>query len=265
MLRRFLPLLFLFPHPANAEQSVTFVSRDATTLNARLFQPSGGDGKRPAIVLMHGCGGLARKDGALFKRHQDWAERFQAAGFVVVLPDSFASRGLASQCSVTNRAINPQKRTGDALGALDFLKARADVDPARIVLMGWSNGGSTVLRVAALAPETPGFARVIAFYPGCRPLLKHEWRAKVPTAILHGKADDWTPIEPCQELARIGGPVTIDVFEGATHGFDAPDTPLRQRKGLAFSKSGDGNATSGTHGPSRQQAINRVMELLRGP
>ena len=262
MVRALFLLLLLSVSPSLAQEVVHFPSRDRTTLQARLFRPAGDGVRQPAVVLMHGCGGLARGDGALFPRHLDWAERLRSAGFVVLLPDSFASRGAGSQCRLRDRRVPLAMRVQDARGALDFLVPRPDVDPARITLIGWSHGGSTVLRVAGLMPDVPGFRRVIAFYPGCQSLIDRNWRARLPTTILHGTDDDWTPVEPCEALARIGGPVTIETFAGAHHGFDAPNAPLRQQRGLAFSKRGDGIATSGTHEPSRQKAIERVMQIL---
>lgn len=254
-------LLFLGPVKVSlAEDIVSFASRDGTSIVARVYLPANVTDKLPAIVLLHGCGGLGRKDGALFPRHADWAKRFHAAGFVVVLPDSFGSRALGSQCQVKERAIRPAGRVADAFGALDYLVSRSDVDASRIMVMGWSNGGSTVLRVAGIAPKSPRFSRAIAFYPGCRPLVGRSWAAAIPLDVFHGKADDWTPIAPCETLSR-SGDFTLHAYADAHHDFDAPGLPLRRREGLAFTGNGDGTAHLGTHEPARQAAIAKVMAI----
>jgi dienelactone hydrolase len=137
-------------------------------LKSELLRPAGG-GPFPAVVALHGCGGLFGKGGALSRRHQDWADRLTQAGFMVLLPDSFGSRGLASQCRNSDRTVRPSReRVGDALAAASYLKTRPDVKRDAVNLLGWSNGGSTVLyalRTAAGSPEEQPFAKAVAFYP----------------------------------------------------------------------------------------------------
>jgi dienelactone hydrolase len=74
-----------------------------------------------------------------------------------------------------------------------------------IVLLGWSNGGSTVLYSVEPkhAPEgQQDFKKAIAFYPGCRvPLETAKWSTRIPLLILIGEADDWTAAAPCHDLA----------------------------------------------------------------
>ena len=124
----------------------------------------------------------------------------------------------------------------DALGAIDYLAERPDVDPKRIGLIGWSNGGSTVLSATNLrhhdvAAAVNKAAFAIAFYPGCDADLKRGYEPAVPLLMLVGEADDWTPAKPCLALARSAGEPRpqIVAYPGALHGFDS-DAPLRLRK-----------------------------------
>ncbi len=130
--------------------------------------------------------------------------------------------------------------------------------------MGWSNGGSTALEVAGqpAAAGPGGFRAVIAFYPGCRVLLKRGWVARAPTTILHGLADDWTPAEPCEKLAAQGGARFVG-YADAYHDFDHPSLPLRNRK-AAYSERADGMVTIGTNAEARAQAIAATMAILKG-
>ena len=255
--------------PAFAE-TVTFPGDDVT-LRAVLFRPAG-DGPFPAVVALHGCAGLFERSGSLSARHADWAERLAAAGFVVLLPDSFGSRGLAAQCRVGEREVRPSReRPRDALAAKAYLQARPDVKAEAVSLLGWSNGGSTVLY--AVEPRragkdgTPDFAVAVAFYPGCRvPLESGRWRTRLPLLILIGAADDWTPAAPCQALAAAGAAagdrVSITVYPGAYHDFDHPNLPVRVVKGLAFTGSGTGTAHTGTDPAARDDALKRVPAFL---
>src|SRR5262245_32057076 len=77
--------------PAAAED--VEIPSGETTLKAVLFRPAG-PGPFPAVVGLHGCGGLVNRAGTLGARYRDWAERLVGAGFVVLYPDSFGSRGL---------------------------------------------------------------------------------------------------------------------------------------------------------------------------
>jgi dienelactone hydrolase len=130
------------------------------------------------------------------------------------------------------------------------------------VLMGWSNGASTVLATAGVAADLPAglFLRFAAFYPGCEPLLRQTWKASAPVLILIGQNDDWTPAPPCHELAsRDAKDVTLIEYPGAYHDFDAPDRPLKVRSGVA---TASGTATAGTNEPARQDALRRVPGWL---
>jgi dienelactone hydrolase len=247
---------------------VTFPAPQGVELHGVQYRPIG-TGPFPAVVALHGCGGLYDRNGALNARHADWGERLAAQGFLVLLPDSFGSRGLGSQCRTTGREIRPgRERAADADAAKAYLQDRPDVKPTAVSVLGWSNGGSTVLYVAGarVSDDRPPFARAVAFYPGCRALADRGWRDRVPLQILVGGADDWTGAAACQSLAAAaqarGEPVAITVYPGAYHDFDHPDLPIRERRGLAHSVAGDGVAHIGTDPAARADALIRVPAFL---
>lgn len=268
MIRRLLPFWLALvlggfvPDAGRAQgfEPVTFASADGTTISA-LFAMPAGNAPFPAVILLHGCGGRDRANGTLLPRHEEWAELLLAKGYAVLLPESFASRGKGSQCAVRERAILPwRERRADVEGARDFLRARPGIAPARLALLGWSHGGSTVLASADLS----GFSAFVAFYPGCgRALRRGGWAPVAPLLLLIGDADDWTPAAPCRALASAAGPrVTFVEYPGAYHDFDAPDLPVRLRTGLAFSVRGDGSAHVGTDQAARADAQRRVPAFL---
>lgn len=246
--------------PAPALEQVRFAAPDGTIVTGWLGKPEG-KGPFPAIVALHGCAGLWTK-GALNARHADWSDRLQAAGFVVLFPDSFRSRGVESVCGTKDRDIRPKGRALDAFAAAAWLDGQAFVAKGRIGLLGWSNGGSAALYAAGTPhrPDGVGFGAVVAFYPGCRLIGREGWSARVPTTILHGAEDDWTPPAPCQQLAA-GGGARFVAYPGAYHDFDHPSLALRTRK-AAYSQRPDGLVTIGTHAPSRADAIRRVMAIF---
>jgi dienelactone hydrolase len=262
--------LILFLKAALAE-TVNFPS-DGITIEAQLFRPAGA-GPFPAVIALHGCGGLYSKHGGLSPRHRDWAERLQSQGFIVLFPDSFGSRGAGSQCRESERVARPSsERIDDVLAAKAWLQSRSDVKPDAVSLLGWSNGGSTVLytlrETARLKDGKPPLARAVAFYPGCRlPLEAGNWTTATPLLILVGEADDWTPAAPCKALveqARAGGNrlVSIVTYPGAYHDFDHPSLRVHANDGLAYTGSRSGTAHTGTDPAARADAIKRVPEFL---
>jgi dienelactone hydrolase len=254
-------LAVLAAPPAGAAtlERASIPSADGTTLDAMVFRPDV-PGPHPAVILLHGCGGRDDRSGRMMARDADWAARLATAGHLVVAPDSYGSRGLGQQCTVSTRTVTPgRERRADALGVRAWLAARADVRAGAIALMGFSNGGSTVLHTA----DAPGFAAFVSLYPGCAPILrKRGWRPSAPMLLLIGAADDWTPAAPCAELAAANPAITYRAYPGAYHGFDAPNAPLRTLSGRAFSADGSGRVHVGTDPAAREDALSRIPAFL---
>jgi len=228
---------------ASAQQRVSFPSLDGpgnapVVLIGYFFPAPRSPAPAPAIAMFHGCGGAYDRTGALVKRLRDYAELFNGLGMHVLVVDSLTPRYEKELCTQRNgkRRVTQANRRLDALGAIDYLAERPDVDPKRIGLIGWSNGGSTVLSATNLrhhdvAAAVNKAAFAIAFYPGCDADLKRGYEPAVPLLMLVGEADDWTPAKPCLALARSAGEPRpqIVAYPGAFHGFDS-DAPLRLRK-----------------------------------
>jgi dienelactone hydrolase len=111
--------------------------------------------------------------------HDTWGEYWAAHGYVALLVDSFGPRarghgyGRGSHDDADRDAVNERTvRPLDAEGALAFLAQRRDADASRIMLQGWSNGGSTALNAMyrqARDPHVTRFRAALPFYPGCGP------------------------------------------------------------------------------------------------
>ena len=191
---------------------------DGLTLQATLVFPPG-PGPFPAVILMHGCSGPGRPD-------RGWPPVLNGWGYATLRLDSFGARGTREVC--TNRQLSPDDRLPDAFAALATLATHPRVDRERIVLMGFSHGGS-VARLAAApsiaaAYARPGGARFrasLAFYPGCARGFPDR-RVGTPLRIHIGSDDDWTPAPPCEQfVAVVAGDARITVYPGALHAFDA--------------------------------------------
>ncbi|NTV56816.1 MAG: prolyl oligopeptidase family serine peptidase [Deltaproteobacteria bacterium] len=215
------------------------------------------------------------RDGRFQKRDWDWAKRLQGFGYVALFPDSLTPRGVQEICTRKDIGGNMpfRERPRDAYGALKWLQSQPFVRKDRVGLLGWSNGGSTVLSAINVKSRarpsvlTYDFRVAVAFYPGCRATEQNvKWTTHIPLTILIGEADDWTPASFCSSLVnrvcREGAPVEIVTYPEAHHAFDAPDQPLRVRGGLAHTARRDGRATIGTNDAARADAIDRVQGIL---
>lgn len=223
-----------------------------------LLKPDGA-GPFPAIAIMHDCSGLGpRSSGSPLR----WARELVEEGYVIVMPDSFSTRGYAggvcTDPSPGRNSVAPTRRAFDAYAALAYLRSLSHVDGARVGIMGGSHGGSTTLSTIAAAerPKDPlarekrqGFTAAVALYPGCAP-FGGVYQATAPLMILIGEKDDWTPAEPCRSLAEnashAGLPVSIKIYPGAHHAFDN-NSPVRYvaERVNANSPTGRGATTGG--------------------
>jgi dienelactone hydrolase len=191
-----------------------------SVIDGFLTKPDG-PGPFPAIVHLHGCGGLP--DDVKRGANHFWSERLAAWGYAVLVVDSFTARGINNTCSG-----EAAPRVADAIGALAWLARQTFVDASRIAVMGFSAGGIATLSIAEARDfelfeneAEHSFKAAIAFYPACR----SDNPMKMPTLILTGELDDWTPAAACRATAarRTGGSaVELIVYPGTYHSFDSP-------------------------------------------
>jgi dienelactone hydrolase len=256
MLRWLAVLACLMAVPAWAEH-VTLPGPLGITLQAELFRPASGSGA--AIVALHGCGG------AYPSRDRQWRDRLLADGHILLFPDSFGSRGLKSQCRETHRGVTPDGlRRADAIAAAQWLSAQPGV-PRGIVVLGWSDGGSTTVAVAQQTPDLPPglFRGFVAFYPGCRVMELKGYQPAAPLLMLHGEIDDWTPFKRCQEaMAAVGSPlITQHGYPGAYHDFDTL-TPVHEMDNIPSSQNWDKTIHAGMNPAAREDALARVPAFI---
>ena len=152
-----------------------------------LAKPEGA-GPFPAVIALHGCAGMPDTT------KRKLADELVGWGYVVLLVDSFTTRDIEHACMGGFSDI-PGMRKSDAYGALAFLARQTFVDPQRVAVFGFSQGGWVALLVAEansfepfVLPSNLGFRAVVALYPLCR--WAGRLRLVIPTLILIGALDE---------------------------------------------------------------------------
>jgi dienelactone hydrolase len=269
-------------HDTNpAQGKVQFASLDSDgmfgapkMIDGYLYRPALG-GPRPAIVFLHGCGGLIRSSGKLDSGEVDWAKRLSAAGYVVLLVDSYTTRGVKTMCAPANFQISVyHARQKDMYGALRYLQSLSFVRPDRIGVMGWSLGGGTILTAIRDSGSLgrPGdlpqgdFRAAVAFNPAtCDTRVANTgWTSQIPLLVLVGDADVWTPAAPCKIMVDLaaskGSPSAIHIYPGAYHAFDSPNLPRQEHP--EYRTSAGVVPIMGTDPAARADALERVPAFL---
>jgi dienelactone hydrolase len=233
----------------------------------KVMKPEGA-GPFPAVVILHDCSGLGPRSSGGPGR---WARELLRQEYVILIPDSFSTRGHADGVcrnpSPSRNEVSPARRVRDAQEALAYARSLPYVDGAHVGVMGGSHGGSTTL--ATMVDPRSGFVAAIALYPGCgarygdwRPGTAGVYKPVAPLLILSGELDDWTPAEPCRQLAKrsreAGYPVAIKVYPEAHHSFDN-DRPIRYVETFVNPSAPGGRGA--TTGGSREAWADSIREV----
>ena len=190
-------------------------------LTAELRLPQGSQAKWPAVVIMHGSGGIS-------PANQNWAQVLNQAGYASLVVDSFTGRGLV-QVSTDQARLGRFAGVLDAFRSYEVLARHPRIDPDRIAFLGTSRGGTAVIytamkRFQALwSPQFKGWA-TFPLYPSCFDRLDRDDEVSMPIHAFHGEIDDYASKAPClawvDRLAAQGRVATNTVYPQAAHGYD---------------------------------------------
>jgi len=159
------------------------------------------------------------------KQMAAWAGRLKGWGYVSLQVDSYGPRGFDKGICDRISVLDDRERSYDAYAARTFLSKQAFVDSAHMAVIGWSNGGWTVLRLADASRRDDAFTpfqATIAFYPWCEFIGE----LGAPLLILGGAKDEICPVSRCQTLQNAAGvrnsayEFLVRVYPDAYHSFD---------------------------------------------
>lgn len=97
----------------------------------------------PVVLYFHGCTGLVRHD-------ERWGEEIRRAGFIAILPDSFARRDRKQNCDPNTRQTGYflralPMRDEEIRYAVERVRAMPWADTKNIFVMGHSEGGRAAM------------------------------------------------------------------------------------------------------------------------
>jgi dienelactone hydrolase len=179
-------------------------------------------GPFPAVIYMPTCYGPNFP--IELKQEKFVIDRMLSKGIATFVVDPFMPRGeqdgICGKTNVDNYLEMFTRGGDDAVAALKVLKAMPDIDPNKVMLIGFADGAIWALWATDL--HTPGkhdtnVAGVIAYYPYCYDKID----PAVPTLVQIGEKDDWTPAWNCKIVK--GKPnFELVVYPGLTHNFTMP-------------------------------------------
>ena len=203
----------------------------------------GPQGRRPMVLMFHGCGGLGV--------HLDlYAAAATAQGIRVAIVDSFAPRGWSKRFGktfvCTGAIFRGAERAGDVLASAHGAIADLGADPGALVLSGWSHGGWAIMDLMTMPLAEPGEAGLadpspaalrgvkglfLAYpYGGLTALSRdRDWVRRPRTLAVLGELDRVTHPRDAQRIydrMRASG-CELDVWRVAgRHAFDEAGTEM---------------------------------------
>ncbi len=173
----------------------------------RLPEPGGSAMRPPLMVYLHGAGGQA----ADVVRSAGFLDDFLGRGYAVLAPQGLAREGgRGPNWGVSDGRIHPRDDQAFIGEVIDDAVARFDLDRTRVLLTGFSRGGSLVWDIACADPAMASAYAPIAggFW---RP---HPTSCNGPVRLFHthGFTDGTVPLEG----RPLGGGAVAqgDIYEG---------------------------------------------------
>lgn len=194
-------------------EMIRFAANGRTAPGYLVTPESGKEG--PGLVLVQEWWGLV-------DHIKDVADRFAAAGFVVLAPDLYDGEKTKSpdQAAKMFMALRIGEAAKDIRGAARHLIARPDVTPKKVGVLGFCMGGQLALYAGQEYPDEIG--AVVDFY-GVHPNVPIDpAKVRVPVQLHFAKRDTSVPEAKAKELtaklAETGSDVSSHFYD-ADHAF----------------------------------------------
>ena len=186
-----------------------------------LFEPAG-DGPHPTIIALHGWGANALD-------LQGLAPYIAGGKFMIICPQGPLDVPIGAisgygwfpiRTGTAPREDQIDEAVDRAAKFIDAAISRYPVNPRKLVMLGFSQGGVMAFRLAFRRPER--FAALVGLSTWFPPELKSNLTnldaiQHLPTLIQHGRADDMIPLsrakESLEHLRELEVPVTFREYD----------------------------------------------------
>jgi dienelactone hydrolase len=193
----------------------------------------------PGILIVHDWMGLG-------KFSTDKADELAKQGYVAFAADIY---GKGLRAKTTDEAAKLATKFKDdrnllrarVKAALDKLTAMPEVDPKRIVVMGYCFGGTTALELARSGAPVIG---TVSFHGGLgTPTPQDAKKINGRVLVLHGADDPFVPPAEVEafkdEMKKANVKMEFVPYKGAVHSFTNPAAGNDNSKGAAYNADAD--------------------------
>lgn len=206
------------PEAKSRYSYISFSVRGEHTTAGKLTIPVLDNEKFPAVVIIHGSGGVD-------SRGPTYAQKLNELGIATLEVDMWSARNMSGGL---DRPKHVNETLPDAETAFRYLASRPDIDSNSIGLMGFSWGG--VVGMLKATSDVVKFESIAALYPVCWGYNKipgYEFtRVNVDELlVVSGTGDEYDSPTDCEELIKTlpsqdRQKVSEVSLIGATHAFD---------------------------------------------
>jgi len=225
------------------EKEIEIRATDGTS-DGVLYQTEG-ERRAPGVIFLTDIGGIRPAT-------RDMARRLAAEGYAVLMPNVFYRTGrpplwdfprrlgeerTMKRIAELSAPVTPEAMERDALDYVEFLAAQDSVSDGAMGVVGHCFTGSMAMRVAAARPDRIAAA---ASFHGVRLFADDATsphlilpRVKARLYFAHAVEDKSMPEEAIEKLDNAleawgarGNRYESEVYEGAYHGWTAPDSPV---------------------------------------
>ncbi|MBT2489391.1 dienelactone hydrolase family protein [Streptomyces sp. ISL-96] len=171
---------------------------DGTSRDYLLHRPAkSGDGRKPLVIAFHG----RRQTAEEVRRLSGLDKAADRRGLLVAYPEGL-NKGWGDGGAPTAKRPDPDTDVRFTAALIKKLVGSGQADPRRVYVVGFSNGGSMALRMAAQRPDLVAAAGTVAGQLPTKPAEVRPTDA-VPALLIYGDKD---PVRPITGMPKPGTP-----------------------------------------------------------
>jgi len=204
-------------------------------------------GRRPGILIVHDWMGQG-------KFGKDKADELAKEGYVAFAVDIYGKGVRPKTTDEAGKVATKFKDDRNLLRArvragLDQLIAMTEVDPKRIVVMGYCFGGTTALELARSGAPLAG---TVSFHGGLgSPTPADAKKIQGRVLVLHGADDPFVPPAEVEafkdEMKKANVKMEFVAYPGSVHSFTNPAAGSDNSKGAAYNAEADKSSWAAFH------------------